>query len=77
MPTYMLRGLPHDIVGRAKARAREAGTTLDEILIGFIVKYAAKGSIQAQGGRARAEALTPEERSASAQKAARARWRAP
>lgn len=75
MPSYMLRGLPDGLVARAKQKAREAGTTLDAVLRAFLASYAEHGSIQSSGGHARKLALTPEERTESALKAAQARWK--
>lgn len=73
----MLRGLPAGLVARAKAKAREANTTLDAALIAFLETYAEHGSIQSSGGHARALSLTPEERADIAKKAAKARWKDP
>jgi hypothetical protein len=75
MPSYMLRGLPPNVVARAKAKAREAGTTLDDVLIAFLETYAEHGSIASSGGHARALSLTPEQRTTIARKAAQARWK--
>lgn len=71
----MLRGLPDGLVARAKAKAREASTNLDAVLTAFLASYAEHGSIQSSGGHARKLALTPEERTKIAQKAAESRWK--
>lgn len=75
MPSYMLRGLPPGLVARAKAMARDAGTSLDAALLAFLETYAEHGSIQSSGGHARKLSLTPQERTDSARKAADARWK--
>jgi hypothetical protein len=75
MPSYMLRHVPDGLIAKAKAKAREAGTTLDAALLAFLKSYAEHGSIQSSGGHARKLALTPEERTESALRAAQARWK--
>jgi hypothetical protein len=75
MPSYMIRGLPEGLVSRAKAKAREAGAKLDDVLVRFLESYAQHGSIQSSGGHARKLAMTDEERAESARKAAEARWK--
>lgn len=74
MATYALRGLTSDLVARAKARAREDGTTLDAVLIRYLQTYAEHGSPQSSGGHARKLSMTAEARSESARRAADARW---
>jgi len=74
MPTYTLRHLPEGLIPRATAKAREAGTVLDDtVLVKFLEMYAAHGSIQSSGGHARALSMTAEQRSASAKHAVQAR----
>jgi hypothetical protein len=53
---------------RRKPTKEEIQQALRELMRGLALRGAAKG------GRARAEALTPAQRRASARKAARARW---
>lgn len=74
MPSYVLRHIPADLIGRAKAKAREAETTLDAVLLRYLETYAEHGSIQSSGGHARTLALTPLARSTIARQAATARW---
>ena len=74
MPTYALRGLNAALLTRAKQRARDAGTSLDDVLRAYLTAYASGTTAQQAGGRARAKALSPESRSISARKAALARW---
>lgn len=74
MPSYVLRHLPADLIGRAKAKAREADTTLDAVLTRYLASYADHGSIQSSGGHARKLAMSPDARSESARKAALASW---
>lgn len=71
----MLRGLPPGLVARAKDKAREAETSLDAVLAAFLETYAEHGSIQSSGGHARKLALTPDERTDIARKAAETRWK--
>ncbi len=74
----MIRSVPPGLIGRAKAKAREAGETLDAVLIAELEAYAdgrARSQQAKAGGLARAEALTPEARSAIARKGAEARWK--
>lgn len=77
MPTYVLRGVPSDLIRRAKARARELGESLDQRLLAYLTAYA-HGTTPEQmgrdGGRARAAKLSPEERSRIARTAAQALW---
>jgi len=75
MPTYVLRGLTSDLVARAKAKAREADTTLDAVLVDFLESYAEHGAVGARGGHARARMLTADQRSAIARQGAAARWK--
>jgi hypothetical protein len=75
MVTYVLRGLTSDLVARAKAKARDAETTLDAVLIRYLETYAEHGSIQSSGGHARKLALTATQRSAIARQGAAARWK--
>lgn len=74
MPSYMLRGLPAGLVARAKERARADDTTLDAVLMRYLLTYAEQGATGSAGGRARAARLTPAERRGIAQRAARVRW---
>ena len=78
MSSYMIRQLPPGLIGRAKAKAREQGETLDAILIATLEAYC-DGKMPSQwgarGGHARAASLTPDERSAIARKAAETRWK--
>ena len=79
MSTYALRRLDPDIVQRAKARARDAGTSLDDVLRAALKAYAdghdtAAQQLGAEGGRASAAARTPRERSEAGRHAVRARW---
>lgn len=73
MATYALRGLTPDTIHRAKARAREAGTSLDDVLREYLRVYAC-GDRGVAGGHARAAALSPERRSELARAAAMSRW---
>jgi hypothetical protein len=75
MPSYMLRDLPPGLVQRAKARAREEGTTLDAVLRRMLEVYVESGRPGVAGGEARADRLSAEERSDIARKAAEARWK--
>ncbi len=74
MSTYALRGLDADTIARAKQRARDAGTSLDDVLRAYLVAYADGATAQQAGGRARADAMSATARSESASRAARARW---
>ncbi|OFW37669.1 MAG: hypothetical protein A3J29_06250 [Acidobacteria bacterium RIFCSPLOWO2_12_FULL_67_14b] len=79
MSSYTLRGLDADTIQRAKQRARDAGTSLDAVLRAVLTAYADGHDTPAQqlaahGGRARADAMTAGERSASARRAVTARW---
>lgn len=74
MATYALRGLDAATINRAKARARERGTSLDDVLRDYLTAYADGETAQQAGGRARAAAMTADERSAQARRAAEARW---
>lgn len=76
MPSYMLRRLPAGLVARAKAKAREADTDLETVLTAFLESYAQHGSIASSGGHARKLALTPQQRTDIARKAAETRWKA-
>ncbi len=76
MSSYMIRSVPPGLIGRAKAKAREAGETLDAVLIAELEAYAdgrARSQQASRGGEARAAALTPEARSAIARKGGLAR----
>ena len=75
MPTYHLRGLTTTLITAAKQRARDAGTSLDDVLRAYLMAYAEGTTAQQAGGRARADAMTAAERSASARHAAVERWR--
>lgn len=75
MATYALRGLDADSIQRAKARARDAGTSLDAVLRAYLTAYADGTTAQQAGGRARAERLSAEDRTAISRHAALARWR--
>lgn len=76
----MIRGLPDGLIARAKARSRAEDRRLDDVLIAMLDAYAS-GQLPQQlgqlGGAARAAALSDEERSAIAKKAADARWKKP
>lgn len=79
MATYHVRGVTTEMITAANARAREAGTSLDRVLRAVLEAYAAghdtaAQQLAAQGGHARAQAMTSDERSASARRAVRARW---
>ena len=74
MPSYTLRQLDADLITRAKQRARDAGTSLDDVLRAYLTAYADGTTAQQAGGRARAEAMSPAARTASARRAAQARW---
>ena len=74
MPSYTLRQLDANLITRARSRARDAGTSLDDVLRAYLSAYASGTTAQQAGGRARAKALSPESRSISARKAALARW---
>ena len=59
------------------AQALARAGSLEALVAGLearVTRYAAVGSIHAQGGRARADALTPAQRQQSARRAACARW---
>jgi len=66
-------------IEKAETEAKAAGTTLHHLLRECIKAVAAgrteRQALGAKGGEARAEALTPEERSNIARKAAEARWK--
>jgi hypothetical protein len=79
---YRLRSIPPALWRRVRARA---GERLREVLLGLLRLYAdgdvdpldptsPASTLAAKGGRARADAMTPEERSAAARKAVEARW---
>ncbi len=70
----MIRALPPGLLGRAKARARSDETTLDVVLLRYLLMYAEHGSPQAAGARAVNAQRTPDERREAARRAARARW---
>lgn len=74
MPSYMIRDLPPGLIGRAKARARSAETTLDAVLLRYLLTYAEHGNPQAAGAAAVNAQRTPEERRDAARRAIRARW---
>lgn len=74
----MIRNVPPGLVAKAKAKAKEWGGTLDNVLIAAMQDWANGKSPQqmgSSGGHARAASLTPEERSAIAKKAAETRWK--
>lgn len=73
MASYTLRGLTADTVARAKARARDAGTSLDDVLRDYLQTYADPLPRGVAGARARADALSPERRTDIARQAALAR----
>ena len=75
MASYTLRGLTAEVVARAKQRARDAGTSIDAVLRGYLTSYADGATAQQRGGQARADALSPERRSEIARQAALARHR--
>ena len=75
MPTYHLRGLTSDLITAATQRARDAGTSLDDVLRAYLTAYAAGTTAQHAGGHARAAALSPARRSTISRQAALARWR--
>ena len=75
MASYTLRQLDADLIASAKQRARDAGTSLDDVLRAYLSAYADGTTAQQAGGRARADAMTAAERSASARHAAVERWR--
>lgn len=79
---WRLRGIPPALWRRVRDKA---GDRLHDVLLGLLRAYVddqidplsgqtPAGAFAASGGRARAEALTPVERSTSARAAARARW---
>lgn len=70
----ILIDLPPGLLARVRIQARNAGTTINEVMIRYLETYAAHGHPQAAGARAVNASKTAEERSASARKAARARW---
>jgi hypothetical protein len=72
--TYVLRGIPPELIARARQRAQDEGTTLAAVIGRYLTTYAAHGSIQSSGGHARKLSLTPEQRRESARHAALARW---
>jgi hypothetical protein len=74
MATYVLRHVTPDAIAAAKQRARNAGTSLDDVLRAYLEQYAAGETAQQKGGQARAQSLTADERSDSARRAAEARW---
>jgi len=77
--SFVTRDIDQAILDAARDRARDAGTSLADVLREYIEAYAAGGSPAAQlgakGGSTRASRMTAEERSASARHAALARHR--
>ena len=82
MSDYRLRGIPPALWRRVRDRA---GPDLHAVLIGLLQLYVdghvdplaahtPAQALAARGGHARAEAMSPAHRRASAQQAARARW---
>lgn len=78
MSSYMIRGVPPGLIQRAKAQARAREEKLDDVLIHAMQEYA-EGTDRTQtgerAGKARAAALSENERSAIARKAAETRWK--
>lgn len=75
MATYTLRDCDPGAIAAAKQRARDAGTTLDVVLRAYLTAYASGTTAQQAGGRARADALSADDRTALARHAALTRWR--
>lgn len=78
MASYVIRGLPEGLVGRAKAAARARGETLDDVLRQALESCAegqsAAAELGAKGGAARAANMSKRARSESARAAVTARW---
>ena len=64
---------PADVIGNAVTVARIATGELDEVLVDDDKDPAAK-ALGAKGGKARAQKLTPDQRSQIARKGAAKRW---
>lgn len=77
MPSYTIRHLSAEVIASAKAKARDAGTSLDDVLRDYLTAYASGATAGQRGGAARAKALSAEERREIAVRAARARWGTP
>ena len=75
MASYVIRNMPHGLISRAKAKARESGQHLDTVLVKYLETYAEHGNPQAAGARAVNENRTKRERSESARAAVEARWK--
>jgi len=69
-----VHGIEPAILRQAKARAEAAGESLSAVVRRLVARYAQAGDSAASGGRARAEALSPDRRREIAQQAAAARW---
>lgn len=69
-----IHGLPPAILRQAKSRAEADGESLSDVVRRLVTRYAEHGEHGQRGGYARAESLSPEQRSDSARKAAHARW---
>jgi plasmid stability protein len=79
MASYTLRALDAETIAAAKSRARDAGTSLDDVLRAALTAYAEghdtpAQQLAAQGGRARAASMSARERSVSARRAVMTRW---
>ncbi len=68
---------PADVIGNAVKVMRIATGEEEEDIVTDDGKDAAAVSLGKRGGKARAEALTPEQRSDIAKKAAAKRWKTP
>lgn len=74
MPMLVLRGLDAALIGRVRAYARTHNLSLPDACAALLTRALAEVTATSQGGHARAAALSPEQRTESARRAAIARW---
>lgn len=74
---YRLRSIPPALWRRVRDRARRDKRDLRDVIIGLLTEYADETDATSQrrrAGKARADAMTAEERSAVARAAVAVRW---
>jgi hypothetical protein len=70
-----LNEIPELLIRRARRQAKDAGTTLEAVLLRFMETYAQFGHPQAAGARAVNATRSAEQRSDAARRAVEARWK--
>lgn len=74
MPDLLLREIPAALVIRVRSFAKSHRLDLDLAVVELLVRGLAATRQRVAAGRARQASQTPEQRSAAASRAARARW---